>query len=321
MRQVNVTRLHEANSEALSLAWIAGRESSASVQRDAVASAALIGHLNLTHPNSIQVIGAYEAKRREREPPARRADLAERLIGGGPSIVIFADGVTPFPEVVSVAERVGTAVFASPAAAARVIEKLARYLAKALAETAERHGVLMDVLGLGVLITGDSGVGKSELGLELISRGHGLVADDVVEISRLAASTLEGRCPALLRDFLEVRGLGLLNIRTIFGETAVRPKMKLKLIAHLEKPLSGTVRETRERLPLAELSEDILGITVRKVVIPVAEGRNLAVLVEAAVRNYILQLRGVDSMAEFMLRQKREMEESQPPGEAKSRRR
>jgi HPr kinase/phosphorylase len=320
MRQVNVKRLHEANSEALSLAWITGRESSASVQREAVASAALIGHLNLTHPNSIQVIGAYEAKRREREVPARRADLAERLIAGGPSIVIFADGVAPFPEVVSVAQRVGTAVFASPAAAARVIDKLTRYLAKALAETAERHGVLMDVLGLGVLITGDSGVGKSELGLELISRGHGLVADDVVEISRLAASTLEGRCPALLRDFLEVRGLGLLNIRTIFGETAVRPKMKLKLIAHLEKPLSGSVRETRERLPLAELSEDILGVTVRKVVIPVAEGRNLAVLVEAAVRNYILQLRGVDSMAEFMLRQKQEMESSQEKPEAKSQR-
>jgi HPr kinase/phosphorylase len=318
MRQVNVTRLHEANSEALSLAWIAGRESGASVQREAAASAALIGHLNLTHPNSIQVIGAYEAKRREREAPARRADLAERLIAGGPSIVIFADGVEPFAEVVTVAQRVGTAVFASPAAAARVIDKLTRYLAKALAETAERHGVLMDVLGLGVLITGDSGVGKSELGLELISRGHGLVADDVVEISRLAASTLEGRCPALLRDFLEVRGLGLLNIRTIFGETAVRPKMKLKLIAHLEKPLSGTVREARERLPLAELSEDILGVTVRKVVIPVAEGRNLAVLVEAAVRNYILQLRGVDSMAEFMLRQKQEMEGSQEKPGGKS---
>jgi HPr kinase/phosphorylase len=318
MRQVNVKRLHEANGEALSLAWIAGRESDAAVRREAAASAALIGHLNLTHPNSIQVIGAYEAKRREREAPARRADLGERLIAAGPAIVIFADGVPPFPEVVSVAERVGTAVFASPAAAARVIEKLTRYLAKALADTTERHGVLMDVLGLGVLITGDSGVGKSELGLELISRGHGLVADDVVEISRLAASTLEGRCPALLRDFLEVRGLGLLNIRTIFGETAVRPKMKLKLIAHLEKPHGGTVREARERLPLAELSEDILGITVRKVVIPVAEGRNLAVLVEAAVRNYILQLRGVDSTAEFMLRQKQEMEGSQEKTAAKS---
>jgi HPr kinase/phosphorylase len=320
MLQVNVARLHDDTREALALAWIAGREGGTTVRREAAQAASLIGHLNLTHPNSIQVIGAYEAKRREREAPARRADLTERLIGAGPAIVIFADGVAPFPEVLSVAERVGTAIFATPAAAARVIEKLSRYLAKAFAETTERHGVLMDVLGLGVLITGDSGVGKSELGLELISRGHGLVADDVVEISHVAATTLEGRCPALLRDFLEVRGLGLLNIRTIFGETAVRPKMKLKLIAHLERPNSA-FREARERLPLAELSEDIFGVTVRKVVIPVAEGRNLAVLVEAAVRNYILQLRGVDSMAEFMLRQKREMEESQTPGEAKSRQR
>ena len=98
MRQVHVTRLHEDNSEALSLAWIAGRESCAAVRREAAASAALIGHLNLTHPNSVQVIGAYEAKRAEREVAARRADLAERLIAAGPSIVIFADGVPPFPE-------------------------------------------------------------------------------------------------------------------------------------------------------------------------------------------------------------------------------
>jgi HPr kinase/phosphorylase len=166
---------------------------------------------------------------------------------------------------------------------------------------------MMDVLGLGVLITGDSGVGKSELGLELISRGHGLVADDVVEISRIAADTLEGRCPAVLRDFIEVRGLGLLDVRTIFGETAVRPKMKLKLIVHLERP-APSGRDTVERLPLAELSEDILGVTVRKVVIPVAAGRNLAVLLEAAVRNYILQLRGIDSMAQFMKRQKKEID-------------
>jgi HPr kinase/phosphorylase len=189
-----------------------------------------------------------------------------------------------------------------------VIEKLARYLAKALADTTERHGVFMDVLGLGVLITGDSGVGKSELGLELISRGHGLVADDVVEIARVASSALEGRCPPMLKDFLEVRGLGLINIRTIYGESAVRPKMKLKLVAHLEKPAPSASRDTTERLPLSELAEDILGVTVRKVVIPVAAGRNLAVLLEAAVRNYILQLRGIDSTAEFLARQKRAMQ-------------
>jgi HPr kinase/phosphorylase len=112
----------------------------------------------------------------------------------------------------------------------------------------------------------------------------------------------------VLKDFIEVRGLGLLDVRTIFGETAVRPKMKLKLIAHLDKPAVAHGRDVAERLPLAEQSEDILGVTVRKVVIPVAAGRNLAVLLEAAVRNYILQLRGINSGAEFVARQKRAMD-------------
>src|SRR5437016_5927655 len=298
MLQVNVARLHDDNREALSLAWIAGREGGTAVRREAARAASLIGHLNLTHPNSIQVVGAYEA--------GTLAGFVERLFEFAPAAVIVADGVTPPPQLLDAAARTHTPLFTTPLPAARVIDKLARYLAKALAESTERHGAFMDVLGLGVLITGESGVGKSELGLELISRGHGLVADDVVEISRIAASTLEGRCPPMLRDFLEVRGLGLLNIRTIFGETAVRPKMKLKLLAHLERPAGE--RESAERLPLADMSEEILGVTVRKVVIPVAAGRNLAVLIEAAVRNHILQLRGVNSMTEFMARQQREIE-------------
>ena len=306
MLQVNVARLHEDNREALSLAWIAGREAGAAVQREAAQAAALIGHLNLTHPNSIQIIGAYEAELAQRHHAAKRADLAARLIAARPAIVVFADGVAPFPELVAAAEASRTAVFATPVGAARVIEKLSRYLAKALAEAVERHGVFMDVLGLGVLITGESGVGKSELGLELISRGHGLVADDVVEISRIAGNTLEGRCPPMLKDYIEVRGLGLLNIRTIFGETAVRRKMKLRLIAHLERP---DANHNTERLPLAALSEEILGVTVAKVIIPVAEGRNLAVLVEAAVRNQILKLRGIDSTAEFLARQKQAIDD------------
>jgi len=307
MFQVNVARLHEDNREALSLAWIAGRDGSGAVPREAAVSAALIGHLNLTHPNSIQVLGAYEAAMLAGGDRVARERFATQLYAPSPAAVIVADGVGATAELIEGATRAHIPLLTTPLSAARVIEKLARYLAKALAETTERHGVLMDVLGLGVLITGDSGVGKSELGLELISRGHGLVADDVVEISRIAANTLEGRCPKVLRDFIEVRGLGLLDVRTIFGETAVRPKMKLKLVVHLEKPAPGG-RDTAERLPLAELSEEILGVTVRKVVIPVAAGRNLAVLLEAAVRNYILQLRGIDSMAAFMQRQKKEID-------------
>jgi HPr kinase/phosphorylase len=310
MLQVNVARLHDDNREALSLAWITGREGRSAVRREAAATGALIGYLNFTHPNSIQVIGTHEAALAERHNAARRADLAARLIATRPAIVIFADGVAPFPELVQAAKEAGhTAIFATPVNAPRIIETLSHYLSKALAEQTERHGVFMDVLGLGVLITGESGVGKSELGLELISRGHGLVADDVVEISRIAANALEGRCPPMLKDFLEVRGLGLLNIRTIFGETAVRRKMKLRLICHLQRPHPGG-HDLAERLPLAELSEEILGVTVRKVNIPVAAGRNLAVLVEAAVRNEILKLRGIDSTAEFLARQKQHMDPS-----------
>jgi HPr kinase/phosphorylase len=300
MLQVNVARLHDDNREALSLAWVAGREGGTAVRREAAAAASLIGHLNLTHPNSIQVIGAYEA--------GIVAGFVDRLLESSPAAVIVADGVAPPKVLVDAAARTRTPLFTSPLPAPRVIEKLSRYLAKALAESTEMHGVFMDVLGLGVLITGESGVGKSELGLELISRGHGLVADDVVEISRIAAGALDGRCPPMLKDFIEVRGLGLLNIRTIFGETAVRRKMKLRLIAHLDKPVPGG-RDPAERLPLAELSEDILGVTVRKVIIPVAAGRNLAVLVEAAVRNEILKLRGIDSTAEFLARQKQALED------------
>ena len=302
MLQVNVAQLHDDNREALALVWVAGREGGTAVRREAAASASLIGHLNLTHPNSIQVIGAYEA--------GMVAGFVAKLFESHPAAVIVADGVAPPRELVDTASATRTPLFTSPLAAPQVIEKLARYLAKALAETVERHGVFMDVLGLGVLITGESGVGKSELGLELISRGHGLVADDVVKISRIAANALEGRCPRMLIDFIEVRGLGLLNIRTIFGETAVRRKMKLRLIAHLERPQPG-VRDPTERLPLAELSEEILGVPVRKVIVPVAAGRNLAVLVEAAVRNEILKLRGIDSTAEFLARQKLQMDEEE----------
>jgi HPr kinase/phosphorylase len=302
MLQVNVARLHDDNREALSLTWVAGRDGGTAVRREAATAAALIGHLNLTHPNSVQVIGAYEA--------GIVTGFIERLFESHPAAIIIADGVQPPAALVEAATRAHTPLFSSPLPAPRVIEKLTRYLAKALAETEERHGVFMDVLGLGVLITGDSGVGKSELGIELISRGHGLVADDVVDLSRIGDGGIEGRCPPMLKDFIEVRGLGLLNIRTIFGETAVRRKMKLRLITHLAKPLPGG-KDPAERLPLTELSEEILGVTVRKVIIPVAAGRNLAVLVEAAVRNEILKLRGIDSTQEFLSRQQQQMQQEE----------
>ena len=175
-----------------------------------------------------------------------------------------------------------------------------------------RSGVFMDILGMGVLLTGESGLGKSELGLELISRGHGLVADDAVDLYRVSQTSIEGRCPELLMNLLEVRGIGLLDIKAIFGETAVRRKMRLRLIVHLVR--RQTMEAEYERLPLEALTQDILGLPIRKVVIPVAAGRNLAVLLEAAVRNTVLQLRGIDSMQEFIDRQRAAMQAATQQG-------
>ena len=180
-------------------------------------------------------------------------------------------------------------------------------LAQLFADRITRHGVFMDILGLGVLLTGESGLGKSELGLELISRGNGLVADDAVDLFRINQTTIEGKCPELLQNLLEVRGIGLLDIKAIFGETAVRRKMRLKLIVHLVR--KETMEREFERLPYEPLYEDILGIGIRKVVITVDAGRNLAVLVEAAVRNTILQLRGIDTYQEFIERHQRAMQQ------------
>jgi len=307
MLQTSIARLYEDNAARLGLGWVTGRGGETlAVRRDSADTAALVGHLNLIHPNRIQVLGRRELDYLDGYRGDATGQVIANLFAAEPAAIILADSLLGPAALLRSAEEKNVPVLATAFPADAVIDTLRRYLGKVLADSTSMHGVFMDVLGLGVLITGESGVGKSELALELISRGHGLVADDVVEISRIAAKTLEGRCPPLLKDFLEVRGLGVLNIRIIFGETAVRPKMNLKLIVHLERPGQAGAAPT-ERLPLHELTEDILGLPIREVVIPVAAGRNLAVLLEAAVRNYILQLRGYDSTREFVARQQGEL--------------
>jgi len=309
MAQVSIARLFEDNREKLGLEWVAGRGGGARSLNSELtkdSSRGLIGHLNFIHPNLIQVLGASEvAHLNGIEAAASRAQLA-RTATQELGCFIVAGGEVPPRVLVDIAETGAIPLFRSPVASVELMWMLRPYLARALAESGTTHGVFLDVLGMGVLITGDSGVGKSELGLELISRGSGLIADDVVELYRIGPETVEGRCPTLLKDFLEVRGLGVLNIRTIFGEAALRPRKNLKLIVHLEKP-AATEGVPLERLPLKPGSEPVMGVNIRKVAIPVAAGRNLAVLTEAAVRNYVLQLRGFDSTQEFVSRQSQQL--------------
>jgi HPr kinase/phosphorylase len=312
--QLIVAQLFERNRERLHLTWVGGTlNRPIAVNRDDVSPADLIGHLNLIHPDRVQVLGSPEIlwyKRHTTDGVGKGEHHFSQIISARPPAVIVADDCDVLEEIRSACEASDTALFATPLPTAQVIDALRVYVSRQLAETVTLHGVFMDVLGIGVLVTGDSGVGKSELGLELITRGHGLVADDVVEVSRVAPDALEGRCPELLKDFIEVRGLGLLNIRTIFGETACRRKMRLKLIVHLQRPNAGLPEMAR--LPLDALTENVLGVPVRKVVLPVAAGRNLAVLLEAAVRATILLLRGIDSMDEFMQRQQHALQSGGP---------
>lgn len=299
---LTIKELVDANRESLSLQWLAG---AAGAQRKLAAGTAepadLVGHLNLIHPARIHVLGHEEIAFYARLLEDRRLALIHDVLEGHPPAIIIAAGLEPPASLAQMCEEDGLPLLSSPLQAGRVIDHLRDWLSRTVAESCEMHGVLMDVLGMGVLISGESGLGKSELCLELISRGHGLVADDVVEFVRIAPNAVEGRCPPLLQNLLEVRGLGLLDIKTIFGETAVRRKMKLRLIVHLIR--RSTMENEYQRLPLEALTQDVLGVPISKVVIPVAAGRNLAVLTEAAVRSTILQLRGIDTTSDFIERQ------------------
>ncbi len=309
MPQISVARLFDDNRAELGLAWVQGDRETCPVLDSSLihnSSKGLTGHLNFIHPNWIQIFSHTEARYLQSLDEDARRKVLEDVTSSGMACLILSDGEHAPEVLASLSGSLNVPMLSTSLPSLQVIWVLRTYLGRALAEFVTRHGVMLDVLGMGVLITGDSGVGKSELALELITRGSGLVADDVVELYHIAPQTLEGRCPEMLKDFLEVRGLGMLNIRTIFGETAVRTRKNLKLLVQLERPVGGNIPGL-ERLPLNASAEDIMGVSIRKVQLPVAAGRNLAVLVEAAVRNYVLQLRGIDSTQEFILRQEKQL--------------
>jgi HPr kinase/phosphorylase len=263
----------------------------------------------LIHSTRIQIIGKAESEYFDWLNDDKRIEyLNDFLTYGEPPAMVVGDGLEPDDFLIQWCNDNAIPLFSSPESSANLIDYLRVYFNRLFAEQCTRHGVMMDVLGVGVLICGESGLGKSELALELISRGHGLVADDAVELSRTAPDYIEGRCPEILQNLLEVRGIGLLDIKMIFGETAVRRKIKLRLIVQLIR--RSEMDAQYERLPSQMLTEEVLDVDIRKVVLPVAAGRNLAVLLEAAGRNTVLQLRGIDTLQDFMARQRLAMEQS-----------
>ncbi|MFO1415100.1 MAG: HPr(Ser) kinase/phosphatase [Burkholderiales bacterium] len=311
MRQVSVQRLFDDNADRLGLHWKGGRQGGSRVMTgdsELKPTIGQVGHMNFIHPFRIQILGAAEGEYLRGLSLAERQRALGRLFTNDLIAIVVANGEDVPEFLLDECNRHHVALFTSPQPSPHMVDVIRLYLARVLAESTTLHGVFLDVLEMGVLITGASAIGKSELALELISRGNGLVADDIVELYRISPDTIEGRCPAVLRDFLEVRGIGVLNIRTIFGETAVRPRKLLKLLVHLEDHGHEAFSDL-DRLQVNATYQDVLSVPIRKVTIPVAAGRNLAVLVEAAVRNFVLNQRGIDSTKEFIERQQKLMED------------
>jgi HPr kinase/phosphorylase len=271
------------------LAGGAGRErliTSPHVQKTGLA---LAGFHTYLKAGRVLIFGESEIRYLESlETAARLLAIREVLAHDFPCILITG-GVTPPPALVEESERGSLPLLQTPVVTPTAIAKLGAILEDSLAERVIFHGVLMDVLGLGVLITGESGIGKSECALDLIVRGHRLVADDTVEVRRRAETVIIGTCPELTRHHMELRGLGVINVKDLFGIASTRSSKRVELVVQLERWVPD--REY-ERLGLDDQFFEMLGLKVPLVRMPVAPGRSLAILVEVAARNQLLRARG-----------------------------
>jgi HPr kinase/phosphorylase len=310
---VRVKDLFDRLHERLRLIWVAGKAGADNPLLSATSDAStgiIAGPLNFIHPNRVQIIGPAEETYLDSLSVANRRQALEQLFAEQPALVILVNGIEGPTELAGMADEAGVALMRSPLADTQVLDNLQYYASLFLSEKTNLHGVFLEVLGMGVLLTGDPAVGKSELALDLITRGSRLVADDAPEFTRIAPDIVSGTCPPLLREFLEVRGLGILNIRAMFGDSSIKRQKYLRLIVHLKR-MSADQISGMDRLSGTHSSLDVLGVSIPHVTVPVAPGRNLSVLVESAVRNHLLRLKGYDATEVLIERQQQSILEQQ----------
>lgn len=260
---------------------------------------ALAGFTHYVHPGRLQIVGQSEIWYLGQLSPEKRLEAITNLDLDQITCTLITKGLEPPPELVEAADKAHTPLLRTPLLSSSAINIVTESLSELLAPRTALHGVLLDLYGLGVLIEGASGIGKSECALDLITRGHRLVSDDVIEVRRISADHLSGSAPELLREHLEIRGLGIINIRDLFGVSSISSMRKIDLSIQLARwDEAGDV----DRLGIDARSVDILGVAVPQVLIPVSPGRNLATLVETAVRVQLLRLRGYDAAQSFVAR-------------------
>jgi HPr kinase/phosphorylase len=303
--RISAQELFDQQAERLALRWAAGRSGAARVLEsgDTVARRpSLAGYLNIIYPNRVQILGSEELDWLDSLDSRLRWKTIEKIMEFRPLALVISKN-QPCPEDLRLAaEETDTPLWVSPRRGHELLNHVQYHLARKLAPRVTLHGVFMEIYSIGVLITGEAGAGKSELALELVTRGHRLVADDAPEFTQIAPDVLDGTCPELLQDMLEVRGLGVLNIRQMFGDTAVKRNKYLRLIVHLTRPSLEPSPGGIERITGDLGLRRVLDLDVPMISLPVMPGRNLAVLTEAATRTHILRAKGVDPAAAFMAR-------------------
>jgi HPr kinase/phosphorylase len=292
----------------LQLRWLAGPagdEGHAISRDDLTVRPAAVGFLNLIHPNKVQILGLEEIDYLDGLDEQELAATVSRIFASAPLAVIVGDGL-PMQEAIFTGAGGGrTALLSSDLRAHELVNYLQYHIARSLARRTTLHGVFMEVFTIGVLITGHSGTGKSELALELLNRGHRLIADDAPEFTQISPDVIDGTCPEALQDCLEVRGLGVLNVRHMFGDSAVKANKFLRLIIHLEIPVKPYSLQEGDRLHGDTSLQTVLDLEIPRITLPVMAGRNLAVLTEAAVRDFMLKMKGYDAATAFIERHAR----------------
>ena len=256
----------------------------------------LAGYMGYFDPMRLQVFGNVETSYLQKLSPAKRQEILDRYFSYKIPGLVIARNIEPASECMEMARKHNITVLRTPEATSTIISNLITYLQGALAPRITRHGVLVEVYGEGILLIGDSGIGKSEAAVELLKRGHRLIADDAVEIRKVSGSSLVGTAPELIRNYIELRGIGIVNVAKLFGMGAVRTENEINLVV---KIVPWKTHEAYDRLGLEEQYMEILGVKVPVNTIPITPGRNLAVILEVAAMNNRQRKMGYNAAEEF----------------------